>query len=309
MREIGELLEGKYRIKQVIGQGGMSVVYLAVNERANKIWAVKEVRKDFDDKTASNALAAELDMLKRLKHPGLPDIVDVIDTPGSTLIVMEYIEGVSLQQVLSSCRQQYPLTYGAQDPEDVLRWAKELCDVLGYLHTQNPPVIYRDMKPSNIMLKPDGSLKLIDFGASRESKQYGDSDTVWLGTKGYAAPEQFGGMGQTDARTDIYGLGATMYHLLTGFSPAETNLEVRPLGEIKPELAGTDLERIVARCCQRRREDRYQSCAELAYELSRVRSKESIGAYNRLKLTFNVLCGVFGVSVLGILVLLISGLM
>ena len=308
MREIGELLEGKYRIQKVIGEGGMSIVYLAVNERVNKAWAVKEIRKDLDDQAATDSLRVELEMLKKLKHPGLPDIVDVIDTRDSMLIVMEYIEGVSLQQVLSAARKQFPETYGAQNPADVIRWAGELCSVLGYLHSQNPPIIYRDMKPSNIMLRPDGGVVLIDLGSAREIKRSGDGDTVSLGTRGYAAPEQFGGLGQTDARTDIYGLGATMYHLLTGISPAETNLEIRPLGELKSYLAGSDLERIVAKCCRRRREDRYQNCSELARDLSRARMQDVVKVRNRLEKIGALLTSTFVLSIIGILALLLNGL-
>ena len=110
----------------------------------------------------------------------------------------------------------------------MIKWAKQLCDVLGYLHSQNPPIIYRDMKPANIMLKPDGNVVLIDFGTAREYKENNIEDTTCLGTMGYAAPEQFGGMGQTDARTDIYCLGATMYHLVTGMNPCEPPYEIRP---------------------------------------------------------------------------------
>ena len=124
---------------------------------------------------------------------------------------MDYIEGNPLSNALEE--------YGAQPQDMVIAWAKQLCDVLGYLHAQSPPIIYRDMKPSNVMLKPDGNITLIDFGTAREFKEKNLADTVCLGTIGYAAPEQFGGMGQTDARTDIYCLGATLYHLVTGQNP------------------------------------------------------------------------------------------
>lgn len=109
---------------------------------------------------------------------------------------MDYIEGNPLSSALEES--------GAQPQNQVIAWAIQLCDVLGYLHAQSPPIIYRDMKPSNIMLKPDGNLTLIDFGTAREFKEKNLADTVCLGTIGYAAPEQFGRMGQTDARTDIY---------------------------------------------------------------------------------------------------------
>ncbi|MBQ1487177.1 MAG: serine/threonine protein kinase [Lachnospiraceae bacterium] len=220
MLQIGSLVDGKYRLLSEIGHGGMSVVYLAMNERANKTWAIKEVRKDggTDSEVVQQGLVAETEMLKKLNHPHLPSIVDVIDTEDSFLIVMEYIEGKDLQSILNHS--------GPQDPELVREWAMQLCDTLGYLHSRKPPIIYRDMKPANVMLKPDGNVMVIDFGTAREHKLYSQGDTTWLGTRGYAAPEQFGGHGQTDARTDIYCLGATLYHLLTGKSPAETNYAI-----------------------------------------------------------------------------------
>ena len=262
-------MDGKYKILNEIGHGGMSVVYLALNERANKTWAIKEVRKDGgnDNEVVSQGLIAETEMLKKLHHPNLPSIVDVIDTEDSFIIVMDYIEGRSLQDLLD--------TSGPQPVDLVVDWAKQLCDVLGYLHSRIPPIIYRDMKPPNVMLRPNGQVMLIDFGTAREYKQHNDRDTTWLGTRGYAAPEQFGGRGQTDARTDIYCLGATIYHLLTGYSPADTQFVVLPLGQLKPELAGSGIEEVVATCCQPDPANRYQNCAELMYALEHIHDMDA----------------------------------
>lgn len=260
MLEIGSLVDGKYKILSKVGQGGMSVVYMAINEKANKTWAVKEVRKDgvLDFEAVKQGLVAETDILKKLSHPNLPSIIDVIDNDDSFIIIMDYIQGNSLNKALKE--------YGAQPQEYVIEWAKQLCDVLGYLHSRKPPIIYRDMKPSNIMLKPDGNVTLIDFGTAREFKEKNLADTTCLGTVGYAAPEQFGGMGQTDARTDIYCLGATLYHLVTGCNPSEPPYEMKPIREINPSLS-SGLERIILKCTQRNPEDRYQSAAELMYAL------------------------------------------
>ena len=243
MLETGFLLDGKYKILNVIGQGGMSVVYLAINERANKTWAVKEVRKDgVNSGILRQGLIAETEMLKKLDHPNLPSVVDVIDQEDSFIIVMDYIEGKTLLDVLEE--------KGRQPADTVTGWAMQLCDVLAYLHSRRPPVIYRDMKPANIMLRPNGQLALIDFGTAREYKYSGDEDTAWLGTRGYAAPEQFGALGQTDERTDIFNLGATLFHLITGQSPAQSHFEFRPLGSILPELQGSGLEKVVEKCCR-----------------------------------------------------------
>ena len=260
MLEIGSVIDGKYKILNVVGKGGMSVVYLAMNERANKQWAIKEVRKDGMQsfEVVKQNLVAETDLLKKLNHPHLPSIIDVIDCDDTFLIVMDYIEGNPLSKALE--------TSGAQNQDDVIEWAKQLCDVLGYLHSRKPPIIYRDMKPSNVMLKPDGNVMLIDFGTAREFKYSSVADTTCLGTQGYAAPEQFGGHGQTDARTDIYCLGATMYHLVTGHNPATPPYEMSPIRQWNPMLS-SGLEEIILKCTQRNPEDRYQSCAELLYAL------------------------------------------
>ena len=242
MLEIGSLLDGKYKILNEIGHGGMSVVYLALNERANKTWAVKEVRKDGGNDTTvvSQNLVAETEMLKKLDHPNLPSIIDVIDKDDSFIIVMDYIEGNSLQHLLDN--------HGRQNPDRVVEWAKQLCDVLGYLHSRKPPIIYRDMKPANVMLRPNGDVSLIDFGTAREYKLASTGDTTWLGTRGYAAPEQFGKMGQTDGRTDIYNLGATMFHLVTGIAPVGQDTLVHPIGEVIPQYAGSGLEEVILKC-------------------------------------------------------------
>lgn len=260
MLEIGSIVDGKYKVLTKVGQGGMSVVYLAMNERANKQWAIKEVRKDGvkDFEVVKQGLVVETDMLKRLNHSYLPSIIDVIDQKDNFLIVMDYIEGNPLSQKIEE--------YGAQPQELVIKWAKQLCDVLGYLHTRTPAIIYRDMKPANVMLRPDGNITLIDFGTAREYKEQNVADTTCLGTKGYAAPEQFGGKGQTDARTDIYCLGVTLYHLVTGMNPAEPPYEIKPIRQINPALS-SGLEKIILKCTRPDPDERYQSCAELMYAL------------------------------------------
>lgn len=264
MAHIGEIIDGKYEILHEIGRGGMSIVYLAMDKRLNKQWAIKEFRKDKNDAAKQIALKALLDeanLMKKLDHPTLPRIVDIIDDYLSVYIIMDYIEGESLNKVLDA--------YGAQPQEAVIEWAKQLSEVLDYLHTRTPPVIYRDMKPSNVMLKPDGTVRLIDFGIAREYKEGKEGDTEAIGTRGYAAPEQFGGKGQTDARTDIYSLGVTLYHLVTGKNPTEPPYELYPIRHWIPSLSG-GLEWLIEKCTQLNPNDRYQSCAEVTYVLENL---------------------------------------
>ena len=261
MARLGTVIDNKYEILKEIGKGGMSTVYLAMDKRLNKQWAVKELRRipgNENNKILVKSLIIEANMMKKLDHPSLPRVVDIIDNGETIYVIMDYIEGESLKTVLS--------VSGAQSQKKVVEWAKQLCEVLRYLHSQNPPIIYRDMKPSNIMLKPEGNLKLIDFGIAREYKEENLADTVSLGTRGYAAPEQFGGKGQTDARTDIYCLGVTLYHLITGKNPTEPPYEIYPIRKWNPALS-SGLEAIILKCTQLNPDDRYQDCNELMYAL------------------------------------------
>ena len=247
-----------YEIKSIIGKGGMSTVYLAEHKRLHTRWAMKEVRKQqgtrFD-------FLAESNILKRLQHPMLPRIVDIFEDRDCIYIVEDFVEGITLDGLL---KQQKKV-----DEPQGLQWLRDLCGVLTYLHGQRPhPIIYRDMKPSNIMLQPDGSLKLIDFGIAREYKQESNADTTYIGTRGYAAPEQFG-KAQTDARTDIYSLGVTMYHLLTGKSPYEPPYQFVPVRQLVPELSH-GIEYILNKCVQSEPADRYQTVDELVDDLDHI---------------------------------------
>ena len=258
MTEIGTVIDGKYEVLREIGRGGMSVVYLAMDTHLNKQWAVKEIRKKGsgkNDEIVVNSLLAEANMMKRLDHPALPRIVDIIDNGVTIYVVMDYIEGESLDKIL--------LEYGAQPEEKVINWAMQIADALSYLHGQKPPIIYRDMKPANVMLKPEGNIKIIDFGIAREYKEQNLADTTVLGTKGYAPPEQYSG--QTDPRSDIFALGMTMHHLLTGVDPRNGE-PYAPVRQWNPELS-EGIEIIIDRCVQPASENRYQSCADLIYDL------------------------------------------
>ena len=247
-----------YELKSMIGKGGMSTVYLAEHIRLGTRWAVKEVRKN---QAVRFDFLAESNILKRLQHPMLPRIVDIFETVEAVYVVEDFVEGITLDNLL---HQQKKV-----DEAQGLQWFHDLCGVLRYLHNQQPsPIIYRDMKPSNIMLQPDGTLKLIDFGIAREYKESSSADTTYIGTKGYAAPEQFG-TAQTDARTDIYALGVTMYHLLTGKSPYEPPYQFVPARQLVPELTH-GAEYILNKCIQPEPADRYQSVDDLLEDLEHI---------------------------------------
>ena len=247
------VLSGKYRILGMLGRGGISRVYLAEDIGTGRRYAVKEIPDRY---------ASEIEMLSKLRHSGLPQIYDAVWQQEILWLVIEYIPGSSLRSLLDE--------YGAQPLESSLDWMIQLCEVLTYLHTRTPPIIYRDVKPGNIILKPDGRIMLIDFGAAREYKPGGDEDTELLGTRGYAAPEQYGGFGQTDARTDIYGVGATLYHIISGHNPAKPPYKRLPVTELNPCIPYS-LERLIDRCTRSDAEERYKSCGVLLGELRKIK--------------------------------------
>jgi len=206
--EEGRMLGGRYRIVGELGRGGMSTVYAAEDTRlSGKLRAVKEVRRAFPELALS---MEEARLLMRLSHPNLPQIVDYIppDRHGLEYVVMDCVHGETAEQRLHRCDGRMPF-------EEIASVAIQLCGALAYLHEQSPPVIHRDLKPSNVMIDESGHVRRIDFGIARCYKEGKLEDTLLLGTPGFAAPEQIMGT-QSDARTDIYGLGAVLYHLISG---------------------------------------------------------------------------------------------
>ena len=261
MAEVGQIINNKYEILKLVGKGGMSKVYLAMDTNIHKPWAVKEIDKtvrDQNNEVIIQSAIAEANLIKELDHNAIVRIVDIIDEPDKIFIIEDFIDGETLNAIV--------LREGAQPQEKVIRWAIQICSALEYLHTRKPPIIYRDMKPANVMLKPEGNVKIIDFGIAREYKEHKTEDTKCLGTKGYAAPEQFGGKGQTDARTDVYCLGVTLYYLVTGMNPSEPPYEIYPIRHWNPKLS-SGLEAIILKCTRPNPSERFQSCAELSYAL------------------------------------------
>lgn len=253
----------KYRIIKRLGGGGSSEVYLAEDPLLQKLWAIKRIRKEQECLTRQYLREAEL--MKQWDHPFLPRIVEVYEEGADLCIVMDYVEGRTLKSLLAE--------HGVFGEKQVTEWAKQLAEVLLYLHSRQPPVIYRDMKPENIMITREGYVKLIDFGVSRKFVKSRDSDTECLGTVGYAAPEQYGGRGQTDERTDIYGLGIVLYEALGGRNLKKPPYEVLPLRNLRPEIS-RKMERIVCKCTKRNPQDRYQNCRELLDDLKGASVRE-----------------------------------
>lgn len=261
MIRIGEIIDGRYEILKEIGRGGMSIVYLAMDNRLNKSIVVKEIRRrdNSNNKLLMDSLKQESDLLKNLDHAALPKIYDIIDR-GDIYVVMDYIEGESLNRKLKR--------EGKIQAKEVINYGIQLAKVLSYLHNRPTPIIYRDMKPDNVMLTPDGRIKLIDFGISKEYKVDTESDTTNLGTRAFAAPEQIAGL-KTNARTDIYSLGATLYNLVTGKSLNDPPFMLKPIREWDSSLP-EGLEYIIKKCTETDPADRYENCDDLLYDLENV---------------------------------------
>ena len=208
-------------------------------------------------------LLEEAAKVRDLSHPAIPKAVDIIETESYICVAWEYVPGDTLETLVQK--------NGPQPVDRVIDWGRQLCDVLSYLHRQKPPRIYRDMRPYNVILTADGTLKLADCDVMRTYKPGKRGDTCMLGTRGYAAPEQFRSMGQTDARTDIYALGVTMHRLVTGVDPSGPLFDLEPIRSYDPRLP-EGLEYIISKCTQRNPADRYQTCARLLADLNQYTS-------------------------------------
>lgn len=303
MTKPGTILEGKYEILKEIGRGGMSYVYLAMDTRLNKQWAVKEVKKNANNQQNQlvvQSLITEANLMKKLNHPSFPRIVDILEEENTIYVVMDYVEGESLESTVKLS--------GRQSEDDVIDWAIQLCDALEYLHTRKPPIVHRDIKPANIIRQPEpiNSIKVLDLGIAKELVEKDAEGTKCIGTPGYASPEQsIPGM-KLDGRSDIYSIGATMHHLLTGMDPRR-NVGFKRLrlvtGRVSSKTEG--LEYIIEKCLKQDANLRYQSCAELRYDLENVekltkdyrnllKKKISIFAtFTSLALVFSILCATF----------------
>lgn len=260
MAKIGnDIIDSKYEILKLLNTGGMnSAIYLALDKKLNRQWAIKKVRKSSSQTTSM--LMAEASIMKNLDHPMLPRIVGIEEDSKFFYIIMDFVQGENLKTVVISS--------GPQAQDTVVSWGVKLCDVLTYLHGKG--IVYRDMKPANIMLSPDGNIKLIDFGIAREYKENASEDTTALGTEGYAAPEQYEGKGQTDARTDVYGMGITLFQLLTGVNPSSYQENIFSIRLQNPNLS-SGLDKIILKCTNKDPKKRYQSTEELKKALLNYR--------------------------------------
>jgi tetratricopeptide (TPR) repeat protein len=241
---LGTILDGKFKIVQVLGEGGMGTVYKVEQvDKPGYFRAVKELlinpnTTEEERKSAIERFDKEIDLLFNLKHPRIPSLILSFHERGNNYFVMEFVPGRTLEKILED-------TKGPLDEEQVIHWMMQVCEALSYIHSRTPPIILRDLKPGNIIVTPDGNVQLIDFGIARRFDPNKRTNTENLGTISYASPEHLGSITapgqkrsaqnpgklvQTDARSDIYSLGATMYHLLTNREPEP--IQTPPSGSI-----------------------------------------------------------------------------
>ena len=284
---LGSVLYKRYKITRIIGQGGMGTIYLAQDTNlANRECVVKEMLDQFTDPQeraeAIRGFQQEADILSRLRHDNIPQIHDRFSEGGKHYLVMEFVDGEDLDKIIES--RSSPLPEG-----QAIDWAIQLCKVLDYLHNRTPPIVYRDLKPGNIMLTRDGKIKLIDFGIARLFKKGKAQDTEALGTVGYSPPEQWG-KGQTDARSDIYSLGATMHYLLTKKDPQ--NFPPFSFDQRLPRAINSSIsegmEMIVMKAVEQDSSRRYQRARQLLQDLENL--KQGIGPAPPLTLIEAKMC-------------------
>ena len=261
----GTVIDGKYALIKHIAKGGACDVYLAQEISSGIYYAAKIVLKSNADHKIDISLEIarqEIQMLQNLRHPAIPQISGVIENENYVCVIQEYIEGKNLNALVDQ--------FGPYPADYVVSLAKQICAFLAYIHSFHPPYIYRDMKPANIILQPSGYIKIIDFGIMRTYKPGKMKDTVALGTRGYAAPEQYG-TAQSDPRTDIFGLGVTMYFLLTGDDPRNPNFNgMKPIRALNPSIP-KGMEYIIEKCTRIDPNQRYQSAGELLKDLENIR--------------------------------------
>jgi serine/threonine protein kinase len=258
-----ERLSDRYSILKTIKSGGMGTIFMGIDKNLGKVCAIKELMLRFSAIEGTNEASIEMfeqeaKLLSSLNHGSLPRVYDYFAVNGKYYLIMDYIVGDDLLTIMSENN------YDRGFPEEqVIDWAIQICDVLSYLHNRQPPIIYRDLKPANIMIKKaDNTLVLIDFGIAVSMEKDSSSLTEYA-TIGYASPEQCAGK-PCDVRSDIYSLGSTMYHLITGVRPDGFSLESPK--KINPEISFY-MNYILTKAIELKIKDRYQSADELKNSL------------------------------------------
>lgn len=305
----GQVLQDRWKVVDRIGSGGMSTVYLVKDLRLEKYWALKEVeiKSTPKGKILYQSVVAETNLLKSLNYASIPSIIEIMRLNSSLLIIMDYIDGKSLREVLADTSKNDGATPNYIKEKYIIRWGISLCKTLRYLHNHEPKIIYRDMKPQNVMLNNQNEIKLLDFGtavAITEDFSYEKADK--LGTKGFAAPEQYRSKNGAwfDERSDIYALGKTLYYLATGWSPSTVDETTKKLIPLKPVRVwdkgrSVGLEYIIHKAIKENPDERYQNMDEMLYDLENI-DKLSPEYKKKMNFRFNTLITLVCTGVIGL---------
>ncbi len=257
------VLQKRYKILKVLGSGGICTVYLAQDLLLPKVWAIKEFSNQnlaSEEKIKiESQFNKEAEILSSLNHPGLPEIADFFSENENKYIVMEFFEGETLEDIIK--KENRPL-----EEEKVRLWALQICEILDYLHSHKPCIIHRDIKPQNLIVTKENEIKFIDFGIARIFNPVKKQDTIFMGTPGFASPEQFG-QGQTDPRSDIFSLGATLHYLLSNHDPGNNPFMFAPLSIYKPDIS-KDMEEVIIKSLEIEPSHRFSSVKEIIKVLS-----------------------------------------
>ena len=289
MLEIGSVFENRFEIIKKIGDGGMSLVYQVRDLQSDTLYALKEA---FITEENRSMLLSESDIMEKLSHPSFPRLIYKKESGASLYLVMEYIDGYTLEDIISAEKQI--------DEAIVVDWFIQIGEVLRYLHGLDTSIIHRDLKPSNIMLEKSGCIRIVDFGIAQEYQDQAAKVEIAALTRGYAAPEQYDSRYSLDVRTDIYALAVTMHYLLTGKNPNEPPYVFRPIKKLRHDVSFA-IEHIVKKCLQPNPNKRYPNVELLLQDLknidlfeneltSRVRWKKIlIGSVSALVITVSLI--------------------
>jgi len=263
--ETGTVLNDTYRVVRLLGKGAMGNVYLVEQLGDDKQFVVKELvfspGVGPDPDTAWQIFKREATFMEKINHPGVPRVYGVFTQEGRNYLVMDYIAGDTLEVIINSST--------SLDSESAIRWTIELCEILDYLHNSfEAPIVYRDMKPSNVIITPEGKAKLVDFGIARYYNPDKNTDTFSFGSPGYAAPEQYKGRGQSSPQTDVFALGVILYQMLTKYDPTLKPFTFPPVKTLNPGIPD-GLENIVTRAIQLEPLKRYISIQEFKESLEK----------------------------------------
>jgi len=268
--ETGAVLDDTYRIVKLLGKGAMGNVYMIERIKDDKTFVVKELvfssETGPEPETAWEIFRREAEFMMKFEHSGIPRMHGTFTQDGREYLIMDFIEGKNLEEIINS--SEIPL-----NEKDAVKWAIELAEIIDYLHNSfHKPVVYRDLKPSNIIITPEGKAKLVDFGIVRYYNPDKNTDTFSYGSPGYAPPEQYKGRGQTTPQTDVFALGVILYQMLTKYDPTEKPFHFPPPGALNLSLS-EELEDIIKKAIQLDPLKRYISMAEFGKVLEKYYKK------------------------------------